>query len=150
NAAVLVREALRGGHGDEGDDRRRADLRRLRLHEGVPGREADAGREAVPDLRRHVADPAACNRARDFLAEERLGLATPSHRASGLSDRAAMSARPLLVGVASDALCRGIASEPAGAHRGPGLSGRAAMSARPLLVGVASDALCQGIAVPPT
>src|SRR5439155_9356894 len=115
-------------------------------HEGVPGREADAGREAVPDLRRHVADPAACNRARDFLAEERLGLATPSHRASGLSDRAAMSARPLLVGVASDALCRGIASEPAGAHRGPGLSGRAAMSARPLLVGVASDALCQGIA----
>ena len=34
-------------------DRRRPDLRRLRLHEGVPGREADARREAAADLRGH-------------------------------------------------------------------------------------------------
>ena len=44
-------------------DRRRADLRRLRLHEGVPGREADARREAPADLRGHVADPAHRDRA---------------------------------------------------------------------------------------
>ena len=42
DAAVVVREAVRGRHGDEGDDRRRAGLRRLRVHQGVPGREADA------------------------------------------------------------------------------------------------------------
>ena len=68
DAAVVLREALRRRHGDEGDDRRRPDLRRLRLHQGVPGREADARREAVPDLRGHVADPAARDRARDFPA----------------------------------------------------------------------------------
>ena len=44
-------------------DRRRADLRRLRLHEGVPGREADARREAAADLRRHQPDPAHGHRA---------------------------------------------------------------------------------------
>ena len=33
---LVVRQALRRRHGDEGDDRRRAGLRRLRLHEGVP------------------------------------------------------------------------------------------------------------------
>ena len=57
-----LREAVRGRHGDEGDDRRRPDLRRLRVHQGVPGREAHARREAVPDLRGHVADPAARDR----------------------------------------------------------------------------------------
>ena len=51
----------------EVDHRRRPDLRRLRLHEGVPGREADAGREAVPDLRGHLADPAAGDRPRGPL-----------------------------------------------------------------------------------
>ena len=43
--------------------RRRADLRRLRLHQGVPGREADARREAAADLRRHQPDPAHGHRA---------------------------------------------------------------------------------------
>ena len=52
------REAILGGHGDEGDHRCRAGVRRLRLHEGVSGREADARREALPDLRRHLTDPA--------------------------------------------------------------------------------------------
>src|SRR3970282_290024 len=59
----LVRQALLRRHGDEGDDRRCPDLRRLRVHEGVPGREADARREAAPDLRGHVADPARRDRA---------------------------------------------------------------------------------------
>ena len=68
DALLLVREALRRGHGDEGDDGRGAGLRRVRLHEGVPGREADARREAVPDLRGHVADPAARDRQRNILA----------------------------------------------------------------------------------
>src|SRR5581483_3578538 len=39
---------------------------RLRLHEGVSGREADARREALPDLRRHVADPAPRDREGDL------------------------------------------------------------------------------------
>ena len=37
--------------------------------EGVPGREAHARREALPDLRGHVADPAPRDRARDLHAE---------------------------------------------------------------------------------
>src|ERR687891_1269924 len=45
---------------------RGAGLRRLRLHQGVSGREADARREAVPDLRGHLADPAARDRERDL------------------------------------------------------------------------------------
>jgi alkylation response protein AidB-like acyl-CoA dehydrogenase len=40
--AVLTRQALRCRHGHEGRYRRRADLRGLRLHQGLPGREADA------------------------------------------------------------------------------------------------------------
>ena len=81
DAAVVLREALRRRHGDEGHDRRRADLRRLRLHEGVPGREADARREAVPDLRGHVADPAARDRPGDLLAARRreAGWRAPLH-----------------------------------------------------------------------
>jgi len=66
DAPVVVREALRSRHGDEGHDRRRPDLRRLRVHQGVPGREADAGREALPDLRGDVADPAARDRSGDI------------------------------------------------------------------------------------
>ncbi len=72
DAPVLVREAVLRGHGDEGHDRRGAGLRRLRLHEGVPGREAHARREAVPDLRGHVADPAARDREGDLPAARRL------------------------------------------------------------------------------
>jgi acyl-CoA dehydrogenase len=40
--AVLPRQTLRRRHSDEGGDRCRAGLRRLRLHQGLPGREADA------------------------------------------------------------------------------------------------------------
>ena len=64
DAVLVVREALRRRHRHEGHDRRRAGLRRVRLHQGVPGREAHARREAVPDLRGHVADPAAGDRRR--------------------------------------------------------------------------------------
>ena len=63
---LLLREALRRRHGDEGDHRRRAGLRRIRLHQGVPGREAHARREALPDLRGHVADPAPRDREGDL------------------------------------------------------------------------------------
>ena len=66
DAVLVVREAVRRRHGDEGHDRRGPGLRRLRLHQGVPGREADARREAVPDLRGHVADPAARDRQGDL------------------------------------------------------------------------------------
>jgi acyl-CoA dehydrogenase len=75
DAAVVVREAIRGRHGDEGHDRRRAGLRRLWLHQGVPGREADAGREAFPDLRRHVPDPATGDRQGDLPAPRPVGSA---------------------------------------------------------------------------
>src|SRR6185295_503803 len=51
-----------------GDDGRGADLRRLRLHEGVPRREAHEGREAAPDLRGDVADPAHGDRTKSALA----------------------------------------------------------------------------------
>ena len=42
HAGRLAREALRRRLGDGGRDRRRPGLRRLRVHQGVPGREADA------------------------------------------------------------------------------------------------------------
>ena len=80
---LVVRQALRRRHGDEGDDRRGPGLRRLRLHEGVPGREADARREAVPDLRGHVADPAARDRQGDLPAARNVGEAPPSPLSSG-------------------------------------------------------------------
>ena len=95
DALLVVREALRRRHGDEGDDRRRAGLRRLRLHEGVPGREADARREAVPDLRGHVADPAPRDRQRDLHAalmsieidlSGRVALVTGGSRGLGRAD----------------------------------------------------------------
>ena len=44
-------------------DRRGAGLRRQRLHPRVPGREADAGRQADADLRGHQPDPAPGDRA---------------------------------------------------------------------------------------
>ena len=65
HARVLARQALRGRHRDGGHHRRRAGLRRLRLHQGVQGREADARREDPPALRGHRSDPAARDRARD-------------------------------------------------------------------------------------
>ncbi len=93
NAAVVVREALRGRHLHGGHDRRRPDLRRLRLYEGVPGREADAGRQAVPDLRGNLADPAARDRARTADAE---GLSSAQSGESSASATASstVNARP--------------------------------------------------------
>ena len=44
------------------DHRRRAGLRRLRLHEGISGREDDARRQDHADLRRHQPDPARSDR----------------------------------------------------------------------------------------
>ena len=52
------RQALRRRLRDGGDHRRRPGLRRLRLHQGLPGREADARREDHAALRGHLADPA--------------------------------------------------------------------------------------------
>ena len=80
NSAVLLdqgrRNTLESSHAKrfaadtamEVATRRRAGLRRLRLHQGVPGREADARREDHAALRGHVADPAARDRARDAAA----------------------------------------------------------------------------------
>ena len=58
HARLLAREALRRRLGDGDHRRRRPGLRRLRLHQGVPGREADARREDHAALRGHLADPA--------------------------------------------------------------------------------------------
>ena len=68
---------------DGGHDRRRAGLRRLRLHQGLPGREADARREDHAALRGHLADPAAGDRARDAAAA--------AHRRAGGRHRLALS-----------------------------------------------------------
>ena len=73
HARVLARQALRRRHRDGGHHRRRAGLRRLRLHQGVPGREADARREDHAALRGHVADPAPRHRARDAAAAPHRG-----------------------------------------------------------------------------
>ena len=43
--------------GDAGHDGRRAAARRVRLHDGLPGRADDARREDHPDLRGHQPDP---------------------------------------------------------------------------------------------
>ncbi len=53
------------------DDRRRAGLRRLRVHQGLPGREADARREDHAALRGHGADPAPGDRPRDAASAAR-------------------------------------------------------------------------------
>ena len=88
HARVLARQALRRGHRDGGRHRRRAGLRRLRLHQGLPRREADARREDHAALRGHVADPAARDRARDAAAA--------AHRGAGrrLTPFAAVRAAP--------------------------------------------------------
>src|SRR5918911_786120 len=70
---VLARQALRRRHRDGGHHRRRAGVRRLRLHQGLPGREADARREDHAALRGHVADPAPGHRARGAAAAPRRG-----------------------------------------------------------------------------
>ena len=69
---VRTGEALLHRHRDVGDDRGRADPRRLRLHQGVSGRAHDARREDHADLRRHERDPAPGDRARDAEGEPRV------------------------------------------------------------------------------
>jgi alkylation response protein AidB-like acyl-CoA dehydrogenase len=61
-ARALVYECARAG--DEGHDRCRSDLRRLRLHHGLPGRAHDARRQADPNLRGYQPDPAGGHRPR--------------------------------------------------------------------------------------
>ena len=85
HAGVLARQALRRRLRDGGRHRRRAGLRRLRLHQGVPGREADARRQDHAAVRRHVADPAPRHRARDAAAAPHRG----AHGRHGLVGRAA-------------------------------------------------------------
>src|ERR1017187_5401816 len=58
-----LREGIQRRRDDADHDRRRADFWRLRLHEGLSGREADARCEAATDLRGHVANPASRDRA---------------------------------------------------------------------------------------
>ena len=57
-------EALRLGGLGARREPRRPDPRRLRLHEGLRGREVLPRREALHDRRGHVRDPAARDRAR--------------------------------------------------------------------------------------
>src|SRR5205085_2424276 len=58
-------EAVRVGDGAPADGRSDPDLRRLRLHEGVPGRALLPGREDHGNLRRHERDPAPRDRPLD-------------------------------------------------------------------------------------
>src|SRR5262245_31211752 len=55
---------LRRRYRDEGHDRRRPDLRRVRLHAGISSGALHARREDYPDLRGHEPDPAGRDRAR--------------------------------------------------------------------------------------
>ena len=58
------RQVLRLGRGAPRRRRGDPDVRRVRIHEGVPGREAPARREAHPDLRGRERDPAYRHRPR--------------------------------------------------------------------------------------
>jgi acyl-CoA dehydrogenase len=77
HARLQLRKVLRSGYRDACHHRRGSGVRRLRVHQGVSGGEADARREADPDLRRHLAGPAAGHRQRtvqvglDFARPER-------------------------------------------------------------------------------
>ncbi len=73
HARLVSRQALRRGLRDGDHRRRRAGLRRLRLHQGVPGREAHARREDHAAVRGHVPDPASGDRPRDPDAAARRG-----------------------------------------------------------------------------
>ena len=64
HARQLARQALLRRRRDGGDRGRRAGVRRVRLHQGVPGGEADARRQDHAALRGHLADPAARDRPR--------------------------------------------------------------------------------------
>ena len=68
--ALLRGEAVRFRLGDGGHHRRRPGLRRLRLHQGVPGRETDARREDHAALRGDQPDPAPGHRQRGAAAAE--------------------------------------------------------------------------------
>ena len=71
DARVLSRQALRRGRRDAREHRRRPGVRRLRLYQGLPGREADARREDPAALRGHRPDPAHRDRPRDLRAHGR-------------------------------------------------------------------------------
>ena len=65
---LLDGQALRRRLGDGDHRRRRPGLRRLRLHQGVPGRETDARREDHAALRGDQPDPAPGDRQRSAAA----------------------------------------------------------------------------------
>ena len=65
---LLDGQALRRRLGDGGHRRRRPGLRRLRLHQGVPGRETDARRQDHAALRGDQPDPAPGHRQRSAAA----------------------------------------------------------------------------------
>ena len=67
---LLGGQALRRRLGDGDHRRRRPGLRRLRLHQGVPGRETDARREDHAALRGHQPDPAPGDRQRGAAAAQ--------------------------------------------------------------------------------
>ena len=52
--ALAAGSPIRGGHRHGGDRRRRAGLRRVRVHQGVPGREADARRGSCSSTRAQI------------------------------------------------------------------------------------------------
>ena len=71
HAGLFDGQALRRRLGDGDRRRRRAGLRRLRLHQGVPGREADARRQDHAALRGDKPDPAPGDRQRSAAAAQR-------------------------------------------------------------------------------
>src|ERR1700730_13876713 len=73
HTCVLACQALRRRQRHESDDRRDPDLRRLRLHQGLPGGEAVPRREDHAAVRGHIADPAPRDRTRNAVAAPRRG-----------------------------------------------------------------------------
>ena len=65
------------------DDRSRAGLRRLRLHQGVPRGEAVPGRQDHAAVRGHLADPAPRDRSRNAVATSRGGAGRGRRRRNG-------------------------------------------------------------------
>ena len=82
HADLLARQALRRRRRDEDRHRRGAGVRRLRLHQGLPGREAVPRRQDHAALRGHLADPAPRDRARNAAPAARRG-ARGGRRVSG-------------------------------------------------------------------
>ena len=85
---LLDGQALRRRLGDGGHHRRRPGLRRLRLHQGVPGRETDARREDHAALRGDQPDPAPGHRQRSAAAAPGRRRAEPEADAKARAVRA--------------------------------------------------------------